>query len=94
MITVAYGEAPFPVRPYLALVRVQRPTDILAVLAWDAVAPNELLPAMLRSWEDLFGARVVAFEGATLQQTSGCRTSKSTPDLLVSVSHARDARAG
>jgi hypothetical protein len=65
---------------------VQRPTDIPAVLAWDAVAPNELLPAMLRSWEDLFGSRVVAFEGATLQRTSGCRTSKSTPDLLVSVS--------
>jgi hypothetical protein len=35
-------------------------------MAWDAEAPLELLSAMLRSWEDRFGARVVAFEGATL----------------------------
>ena len=63
------GEAlagPSPVRPYLALVRAERPADIPAVMAWDAEAPLELLSAMLRSWEDRFGARVVAFEGATL----------------------------
>lgn len=63
------GEAlagPFHVRPYLGLVQAERPADIPAVIAWDAEAPHELLSAMLRSWEDRFGARVVAFEGATL----------------------------
>jgi hypothetical protein len=52
--------------PCLALVQAEHPADIPAVMAWEAEAPNELLSAMLRSWEDRFGARVVAFEGATL----------------------------
>jgi hypothetical protein len=56
----------FSPRPYLALVPAERPADIPAVMAWDAEAPHGLLSAMLRSWEDRFGARVVAFEGATL----------------------------
>lgn len=55
-----------PLGPCLALVLAKRPADIPAVMAWDAEAPLELLSAMLRSWEDRFGARVVAFEGATL----------------------------
>lgn len=59
------GES-FYVPPHLALVRAERPADIPAVMSWDAEAPHELLSAMLRSWEDRFGARVVAFEGATL----------------------------
>jgi hypothetical protein len=56
----------FYVRPHLALVPAERPADIPAIMAWGAEAPLELLSAMLRSWEDRFGARVVAFEGATL----------------------------
>ena len=55
-----------PTGPCLALVPAKRPADIPAVMAWDAEAPLELLSAMLRSWEERFGARVVAFEGATL----------------------------
>lgn len=35
-------------------------------MSWGAEAPLELLSAMLRSWEDRFGARVVAFEHALL----------------------------
>jgi hypothetical protein len=62
---IGLGEA-FYVRPHLALVRAERPADIPAVMSWGAEAPLELLSAMLRSWEDRFGARVVAFEGAQL----------------------------
>jgi hypothetical protein len=57
---------PHPGGGHLALVRAERPADIPAVMAWDAEAPHEFLSALLRSWEDRFGARVVGFEGATI----------------------------
>ena len=68
-LVLPFPPAAEPMRPWgprLALVRAERPADIPAVMAWDAEAPHQLLSAMLRSWEDRFGARVVAFEGAKL----------------------------
>lgn len=50
----------------IALVGADRPADIPAVLAWDAEAPTVLLSALLRTWEDRFGARLIALEGASL----------------------------
>lgn len=53
-------------KPHLALVPATRPADIPAVMGWQAEAPLPLLCALLRSWEDRFGAQVVAFDGATM----------------------------
>lgn len=44
----------------LVLVPAARPSDALALLGWSAPAPLPLFFALLRSWEDRFGARVVA----------------------------------
>jgi hypothetical protein len=60
------GSGRAPDGAFLALVRAERPADIPAVMAWDAEAPHEFLSALLRSWEDRFGARVVGLEGATM----------------------------
>ncbi|MEU9921492.1 DUF4253 domain-containing protein [Streptomyces griseoluteus] len=58
---------PYPLRkPHLALVAAARSADIPAVMGWQAEAPLPLLCALLRSWEDRFGARVVAFDGAMI----------------------------
>lgn len=53
-------------KPHLALVPATRSADIPAVMGWQAEAPLPLLCALLRSWEDRFGARVVAFDGAMI----------------------------
>lgn len=59
--------APYPLpKPHLALVTAARSADIPAVMGWQAEAPLPLLCALLRSWEDRFGARVVAFDGAMI----------------------------
>ncbi|MFF4537449.1 DUF4253 domain-containing protein [Streptomyces aureus] len=50
----------------LGLVKAARSADIPAVIGWRAEAPLPLLCALLRSWEDRFGARVVAAIGSTL----------------------------
>jgi hypothetical protein len=72
---------------YLALVRAGRPADIPAVMTWDAEAPHEFLSALLRSWEDRFGARVVGFEGATIH-VSVARPPATVADAsLVAMEH-------
>ncbi|MFI0964148.1 DUF4253 domain-containing protein [Streptomyces sp. NPDC021080] len=50
----------------LGLVKAGRSADVPAVIGWRAEAPLPLFCALLRSWEDRFGARVVAAIGATL----------------------------
>ncbi|MFG2358316.1 DUF4253 domain-containing protein [Streptomyces sp. NPDC048521] len=59
------GPYPLP-KPHLALVPATRSADIPAVMGWQTEAPLPLLCALLRSWEDRFGARVVAFDGAMM----------------------------
>lgn len=51
---------------HVALVRVDRSADLPAALGWEADAPALELSALLRTWEDRFGARVIGFEGASL----------------------------
>ncbi|NUS17826.1 MAG: DUF4253 domain-containing protein, partial [Streptomyces sp.] len=51
---------------YVALVRVDRSADIPAAVGWEADAPALELSALLRTWEDRFGARVIGFEGASV----------------------------
>ncbi|MFD7169707.1 DUF4253 domain-containing protein [Streptomyces violascens] len=53
-------------RCHLALVAADRSADIPAVMGWDADAPLALLCSLLRSWEDRFGARVLAAVGSTV----------------------------
>ncbi|SDJ38606.1 protein of unknown function [Streptomyces indicus] len=48
----------------LALVRARRAADALAALGWTADAPLALLCALLRSWEERFGAQLVAVSGS------------------------------
>ncbi|WP_346341896.1 DUF4253 domain-containing protein [Streptomyces sp. SID2563] len=48
------------------LVLARRSSDALASIGWSAEAPLPLLCALLRSWEDRFGARVVAVSGSEL----------------------------
>ncbi|WP_330240076.1 DUF4253 domain-containing protein [Streptomyces sp. NBC_00525] len=50
----------------LVLVPAHRGSDALASIGWAADAPLPLLCALLRSWEDRFGARVVAVFGSEL----------------------------
>ncbi|MFF4284197.1 DUF4253 domain-containing protein [Streptomyces sp. NPDC001633] len=50
----------------LVLVPAQRSSDALALIGWSAEAPLPLLCALLRSWEDRFGAQVVALFGSEL----------------------------
>ncbi|MBC9716736.1 DUF4253 domain-containing protein [Streptomyces sp. TRM66268-LWL] len=50
----------------LVLVPARRSADVPALLGWQADAPLPLLCALLRSWEDRFGARVVALTGTEL----------------------------
>ncbi|MEV6763119.1 DUF4253 domain-containing protein [Streptomyces sp. NPDC051105] len=50
----------------LVLVPARRGSDALALTGWSSEAPLPLLCALLRSWEDRFGARVVAVFGSEL----------------------------
>lgn len=50
----------------LALVHAHRGSDALALIGWSADAPLPLLCALLRSWEDRFGAQIVAAFGSEL----------------------------
>ncbi|WP_327699807.1 DUF4253 domain-containing protein [Streptomyces sp. NBC_00459] len=50
----------------LVLVPAHRSSDALALIGWSAEAPLLLLCALLRSWEDRFGAQVVAAFGSEL----------------------------
>ncbi|GGU29284.1 DUF4253 domain-containing protein [Streptomyces violascens] len=50
----------------LVLVPARRGSDALALIGWSAEAPLPLLCALLRSWEDRFGAQIVAVFGSEL----------------------------
>ncbi|MBK3581402.1 DUF4253 domain-containing protein [Streptomyces sp. MBT65] len=50
----------------LALVPARRGADVPAILGWAAEASLPLLCALLRSWEERFGARVVSGFGSAL----------------------------
>lgn len=50
----------------LALVPARRSADVPAILGWAAEAPLPLMCALLRSWEERFGARVVSGFGGAL----------------------------
>ncbi|MFE9428014.1 DUF4253 domain-containing protein [Kitasatospora sp. NPDC006697] len=50
----------------LALVPARRSADLPAVLGWRGQAPTDLLHAQLRSWEERFGAELVALRGGEL----------------------------
>ncbi|MDX3752349.1 DUF4253 domain-containing protein [Streptomyces sp. AK08-02] len=51
----------------LVLVPAGRGSDALALLGWSVDAPLALLCALLRSWEDRFGAQVMAVSGSELR---------------------------
>lgn len=51
----------------LALVPARRSADVPALVGWNHEAPVPLLTALLRSWEERFGARVVAAYGGEVQ---------------------------
>ncbi|MFF0094409.1 DUF4253 domain-containing protein [Streptomyces canus] len=57
---------PYAASLTLALVPARLSADVPAVVGWDHGAPIPLLTALLRSWEDRFGARVVAAYGGEL----------------------------
>ncbi|MDQ1070401.1 DUF4253 domain-containing protein [Streptomyces canus] len=57
---------PFAASFVLALVPARRSADVPAVMGWSHGGPLPLLGALLRSWEDRFGARVVAAYGGEL----------------------------
>jgi hypothetical protein len=51
---------------HIALVRADRTADVPALAGWEADAPALELSALLRTWEDRFGARVIGFEGSSV----------------------------
>ncbi|MGX9886938.1 DUF4253 domain-containing protein [Streptomyces sp. NPDC002276] len=56
---------PFVGTCQLALVPARRGADVPAIVGWSAGGPLPLLCALLRSWEERFGARVLSgFSGA------------------------------
>ncbi|MDV7215712.1 DUF4253 domain-containing protein [Streptomyces prunicolor] len=60
------GDEPFVHTCQLALVPARRSADVPAIVGWAAEAPVPLLCALLRSWEERFGARVVSGFGSAL----------------------------
>lgn len=64
------GARPWPKEPHLALVAARRSADIPAAIGWTGPLNHEndvaRLCAVLRSWEDRFGIRVVALGFDTL----------------------------
>ena len=60
------GDEPFVHTCQLALVPARRSADVPAIVGWAAEAPLPLLTALLRSWEERFGARVVSGFGGAL----------------------------
>ncbi|MEU8792632.1 DUF4253 domain-containing protein [Streptomyces sp. NPDC048643] len=61
-----------PAGACLALVAAEQSADIPALLGWTRGASLPFLCALLRSWEDRFGARVIAAIGATLYVSVAC----------------------
>ncbi|NEB02067.1 DUF4253 domain-containing protein [Streptomyces sp. SID13726] len=57
---------PYAASLALALVPARRSADVPAVAGWSRGGPLPLLGALLRSWEERFGARVVAAYGGEL----------------------------
>jgi hypothetical protein len=51
---------------HIALVRAERAADIPALAGWETEAPALELSALLRTWEERFGARVIGFEGSSV----------------------------
>ncbi|WP_019056539.1 DUF4253 domain-containing protein [Streptomyces prunicolor] len=60
------GDEPFVHTCQLALVPARRSADASAIVGWAAEAPVPLLCALLRSWEERFGVRVVSGFGGAL----------------------------
>jgi len=60
------GDEPFVHTCQLALVPARRSADVPAIVGWAAEAPVPLLCALLRSWEERFGVRVVSGFGGAL----------------------------
>lgn len=67
-VAVAAGYARRPGRTRLALVPATRPADVPAAAGWGGTrgADDAELGAVLRSWEDRFGARLVVMQPTTL----------------------------
>ncbi|MEV6005364.1 DUF4253 domain-containing protein [Streptomyces sp. NPDC051976] len=51
---------------HIALVRADRTADLPALAGWESDAPALEFSALLRTWEDRFGARVVGIEGSSV----------------------------
>jgi len=60
------GDEPFVHTCQLTLVPARRSADVPAIVGWAAEAPVPLLCALLRSWEERFGVRVVSGFGGAL----------------------------
>jgi hypothetical protein len=71
----------------LALLPARRSADLPALLEWSGEAPIPLLCALLRSWEERFGAQVVAVCGSSLY-VSVARPPQDTHDAeLLALEH-------
>ena len=68
VVEAAVEEALLPCEPLLGLVAVSRPADVPAAVGWSGAAGADVvgLSAVLRSWEDRFGALLVRMGRATL----------------------------
>ncbi|WP_445279307.1 DUF4253 domain-containing protein [Streptomyces sp. DSM 118148] len=66
----------------LVLVPAQRSADIPALLGWNAEAPLPLVCALLRSWEERFGARVVGMGGELFVSVARPPRSATHAELL------------
>ncbi|PWI12301.1 hypothetical protein DIZ27_01550 [Streptomyces sp. NWU339] len=66
----------------LVLAPAQHSADIPALLGWDAEAPLPLVCALLRSWEERFGARVVGMGGRLFVSVARPPQTAAHADLL------------
>ncbi|MER7371459.1 DUF4253 domain-containing protein [Streptomyces lanatus] len=71
----------------LMLVPSRRSSDALALTGWSAEAPLPLLCALLRSWEDRFGAQVVAGFGSELHVSVARPPVGAEPANLLALEH-------
>lgn len=77
----------------LFLVPATRSSNAMALLGWSAEAPLPLLCALLRSWEDRFGAQAVAVLGNELHVSVARPPAKAEHAQLLALEHVLSTAA-
>jgi len=88
IVEAAVEEAPLAGDPLLGLAPVARPADIPVAMGWDGAGVDVVgLSAVLRSWEDRFGALLVAIGRASLELSVASPPWERSECLAIAAEH-------